>query len=203
VLNHSTQIEDLVGRAAITVTQTAVDALITFLPEGVNPKADLAVAAYKVSGAATDVSVGFVPIEYEMIPGKKGGIKYTKWRLIELSCVVVGCNEEAVVIQRSYRGSNRSIFSGGVKPDNRAKRMRIVDALSLKNPPPEILSFDERVAVVSALRQKGAALPGDLVGYAHAKSQRLQDEALARSNKFYEPTLDKAYRLRDLERLRK
>jgi len=104
--DHDAKIHSLVGSAAITISETEVDGLITFLDKGISALADEVCAKYK-AGVATDVSVGFDPIEFEPI-GKTGGFKYLQWELLELSCVVVACNFEAVTIARSLPSKTKA-----------------------------------------------------------------------------------------------
>ena len=95
-----------IGRASVTVTNSAVTALIDFAPEGVSAKADEYCGLAK-AGILNAVSIGFQPIEYE--PMKGGGLRYTKWELMEISLVAVPCNPEALVVQRSHRATGRAI----------------------------------------------------------------------------------------------
>ena len=41
-------------------------------------------------------SVGFLPVEWERIPGKDSGVRVTKWELLEVSAVPVPANPEAL-----------------------------------------------------------------------------------------------------------
>ncbi|HVI92288.1 MAG TPA: hypothetical protein VM659_28620 [Dongiaceae bacterium] len=96
--DHESKIANTLGSAEVTITDKSVDAVITFLEKGISPLADLACELYK-SGVLTDVSVGFDPEEAE--PRRGGGIIFTKWKFLELSCVGIGCNENAVTTAKS------------------------------------------------------------------------------------------------------
>lgn len=99
ILDHEQKIKAIVGRASIEISNGEVNALVTFLPEGVSSDADDACMKYK-SGFATDVSVGFDPIDGVKT---KTGVKFTKWEILELSGVVVGCNQEAVTTEKAIQ----------------------------------------------------------------------------------------------------
>lgn len=87
-----------IGVAKLAIFDDRVEALVTFAPEGVSPKADeyCGLAKARILNA---VSVGFRPVESEPIKG--GGYRFLKWELMELSFVAVPCNSEALVVQRS------------------------------------------------------------------------------------------------------
>jgi HK97 family phage prohead protease len=87
-----------IGNAKVGITPEQVEALITFADKGISAKADEYCALYK-TGVLKAVSVGFQPIEYE--PIKDGGVRYTKWALMELSCVAVPANPNAITYERS------------------------------------------------------------------------------------------------------
>lgn len=97
LLDHDATIGNIVGNAVITVTDSSVDALVTFLPEGVAANADDACTKYKL-GMADACSVGFDPIDFDKT---KTGIIFKQWELLELSLVVVGCNQEALVTEKA------------------------------------------------------------------------------------------------------
>ncbi len=80
----------------------ALEGVITFAPKGVSAKADEYCGLYK-AGVMNTVSVGFKPIAFE--PNKAGGIDFQEWELLELSCVAVPCDPQAVVTARSLEGA--------------------------------------------------------------------------------------------------
>jgi HK97 family phage prohead protease len=94
-----------VGRASLSVTGNALEGVITFAPEGATRKSD-EVCALAKSGVLSGVSVGFEPIECKPIAG--GGVRVTKWNLLEISLVSVPCNVSATITERSYRSSRIS-----------------------------------------------------------------------------------------------
>lgn len=89
-----------IGRAKLITSGYEVKAVITFAPEGTTPTADEYRKLCK-AGVLTDLSIGFEPIERKMIEG--GGWRYTKWRCLEVSLVAIGCNPEAVIVQRAKK----------------------------------------------------------------------------------------------------
>jgi HK97 family phage prohead protease len=88
--------------SSIGVDGGAVVAVIDFPPLGINERSDEYLALIK-AGVLSAVSVGFLPIEREAIRST-GGWRYTAWELLELSCVSVPANENALVIERAYHG---------------------------------------------------------------------------------------------------
>ncbi|PPQ34974.1 hypothetical protein SAMN06265338_13017 [Rhodoblastus acidophilus] len=147
-LDHEATIEKNAGGAKITVTDSRVEALITFLDEGKSDEADGACYRYK-AGILKDVSVGFKPIEWEPIKG--GGVRYTKWELLELSLVVVACNPAATTIERS----NRSGRVDMAQLRRRAKAAELAIAPAIPKPAPKTKA--ERKAVVARLVAEDAA----------------------------------------------
>lgn len=89
-----------IGNAEIEVKPDRVEGLITFAPKGISARADEYCGLYK-AGVLKAVSVGFDPIEWE--PIKDGGLLYTKWALMELSCVAVPANPNAITVARSLQ----------------------------------------------------------------------------------------------------
>jgi Caudovirus prohead serine protease len=92
-----------IGNAEIIITPQRVEAVVTFAPKGISTLADERCALYK-AGVLKAVSVGFQPIEWEPIKDT-GGLRYTKWELLELSGVAVPCNPNAITIERSLNGA--------------------------------------------------------------------------------------------------
>jgi HK97 family phage prohead protease len=92
-----------IGRATLSITEQAVDALIDFAPAGVSVKADEYCGLAK-AGILNAASIGFLPVESSPIKG--GGYRYTKWELMEISLVAVPCNPEALVVGRSLENAN-------------------------------------------------------------------------------------------------
>lgn len=101
ILDHEATVASIVARAQITVRDSSVDALITFMDEGMSAAADDACAKYK-GGWATDVSVGFNPLEADTT---RDGYVFKSWEILELSLVVLGCNPEAVVTAKDFHAS--------------------------------------------------------------------------------------------------
>ena len=91
-----------IGRATLSITEQAVDALIDFAPAGVSAKADEYCGLAK-AGILNAASIGFLPVESSPIKG--GGYRYTKWELMEISLVAVPCNPEALVVGRSLENA--------------------------------------------------------------------------------------------------
>jgi HK97 family phage prohead protease len=79
-------------------TSQSVTAKVQFPNEGDNDESDRIYRLVK-GGTISAVSVGFSPVE--STPLRNGGVKYTKWELLEISLVSVPCNPNAVVTARS------------------------------------------------------------------------------------------------------
>ncbi len=108
-----------IGRAKLSVQGYEVKAYMTFAPEGTTETADEYRKLCK-AGVLTDLSIGFNPLERKPIEG--GGWRFTKWLCMEVSLVSVGCNPEAVIIQRSQKAGR--VLSGS----NAAKLQQAHDA---------------------------------------------------------------------------
>lgn len=78
------------------------------------------------SGVLTDCSIGFDPIESRPLAG--GGKEYTRSRLLEISVVAVGCNEEAMVAAKARGTVAREL--------SRAERLAEVAALAPRQSEP-------------------------------------------------------------------
>jgi HK97 family phage prohead protease len=87
-----------IARATVSVGVDRVTALIEFPPAGTSATSDSYLRLMK-TGVISAVSVGFLPVEWE--PLRDGGLKYTRWELIELSCVSVPANPNAIVTGKS------------------------------------------------------------------------------------------------------
>lgn len=81
------------------------------------------------SGVLTDVSIGFDPVESKPLPS--GGREFTKSRLLEISVVAVGCNEEAIVAAKA-----RGEVGTGPKGLTRAERLAAVAELAPRSTEP-------------------------------------------------------------------
>jgi HK97 family phage prohead protease len=91
-----------VGNAALNVLSDRVGGVVTFAPPRISSIAD-EVCGLAKAGILNATSIGFNPIESE--PLKGGGIRYTKWELLELSIVSVPANPAALIVARSARGA--------------------------------------------------------------------------------------------------
>ncbi len=172
-VDHDSRIESLVGRATISISDYSVTALINFLDKGVSAKADDCLSKYK-AGAATDFSAGFNPIS--CTPRRGGGLQYDEWELLEASCVGIGCNQEATLIERNYgRTSGRA---------------------------PVVLSRAARVAEIAAFRDDAPSAQRNLSQrqiYLLNEHERVMDM----SRRMYErdPDMQRAERAREIARL--
>ncbi|HEV2097670.1 MAG TPA: HK97 family phage prohead protease, partial [Stellaceae bacterium] len=91
-----------VGRAStLQVSSDDISARITFAPSGISAKADEVRGLVK-SGIVSSVSVGFDVKDYEPIDPKQpwGGLRVSKWELLECSFVSVPADTGAVVTAR-------------------------------------------------------------------------------------------------------
>ena len=98
LMDHDPKVTSIIGRATPEIDSSSVCALIDFVPEGIDPDADKSCGKAK-AGFIPGISVGFDPIEWEPIKG--GGVRYTKWELLEISLVAIACNPSATVIERA------------------------------------------------------------------------------------------------------
>jgi HK97 family phage prohead protease len=89
-----------IGNFAPSIANDQLGGIVAFAPEGLSQKADEYCALYK-AGVMRAVSVGFKAIEYK--PIEAGGYVYTKWELLELSCVAVPCDPDALVTARGVK----------------------------------------------------------------------------------------------------
>jgi len=89
-----------IGNADVTVSNSAVAALVTFAPEGISKTAD-EVCGLAKAGVLTGVSIGFTPGDYTPLPS--GGYLYKNFTLMEISLVSVPCNNSARVIERGFK----------------------------------------------------------------------------------------------------
>jgi HK97 family phage prohead protease len=87
--------------SSIQVKGGQLEATGEFAPEGISEIADEYCALAK-AGIIRAVSVGFMPISYE--PMRGGGLRFTKWDLVELSLVSVPANPNALVTERGLAG---------------------------------------------------------------------------------------------------
>jgi HK97 family phage prohead protease len=95
-----------IGRCSyIAVVGNQVLATIDFPPIGQSETGDLYCRLMK-GGIIAAVSVGFIPLQQE--PMASGGWKFTSWELLELSCVSVPANPNALVSERGFTGSSRA-----------------------------------------------------------------------------------------------
>jgi hypothetical protein len=97
-----------VGNFEPKIVNSSLEGVLRFAPRGVSALADEICDLYK-SGVRRAVSIGFRPIKAE--PKKGGGVRYLEWDLLELSCVSVPCDPDALVIARSFSKAGR-VLSG-------------------------------------------------------------------------------------------
>jgi HK97 family phage prohead protease len=82
----------------ISASSRGVVALAQFPDEGVDEQADKVYRLIR-SGVVNSVSVGFMPIKSTPLP--KGGSKFTRWELLEVSFVSIPANPSAIITQRA------------------------------------------------------------------------------------------------------
>ena len=92
-----------IGTAAAEIKSDRVEAVITFAPAGISAKADEYCGLYK-AGVMNTVSPGFR--EPEVAPLSGGGSHIKRWELLELSCVAVPAQPDAIVTARSLDSAN-------------------------------------------------------------------------------------------------
>ncbi len=92
-----------VGRAAdLKINGDKIQARVTFAPTGISPKADEVRGLVK-NGIVSGVSVGFDVIDAEPLDSKqpRGGQRFTKWELLEVSFCSVPADPGAAVTARA------------------------------------------------------------------------------------------------------
>jgi HK97 family phage prohead protease len=94
--------EEPIARCSdIHVENAAVVATINFPPAGTSERSDEYLRLLK-TGVVAAVSVGFLPLDWDRIDT---GYRYNRWTLLELSCVSVPANANALVVERAFHGS--------------------------------------------------------------------------------------------------
>jgi HK97 family phage prohead protease len=155
-----------IGNFAPEVKDGAVQGVITFAPAGISPKADEYCGLYK-AGVMKTVSVGFKPIEYEPIKGAEGGgCLFKRWELMELSCVTVPCDADALVVARSIVNRTGARADTMAAEVDREKRIRQAKALAAAGSPfsavPENFKIiDPRRQVVATIAHIGPTMRGE------------------------------------------
>jgi HK97 family phage major capsid protein len=91
-----------VGNSVVSVKGNQLVALTTFAPPGVSAIADEVCGLVK-SGIVSGYSIGFQPLEFEYLGN--GGVRYTKFEILEAGPVSVPCNPRAVVTEKSLKGT--------------------------------------------------------------------------------------------------
>ncbi len=99
-----------VGTGRVEIVNNRVEVVITFADPGISAKAD-EVCGLAKNGIVRGVSIGFQSIASEPLPD--GGLRFTKWDLLEISMVSVPANAEALIIERSFRGREKSTGATG------------------------------------------------------------------------------------------
>ena len=94
-----------VGRAKVAIKDGKLIFDIEFPQEGINPKADIARKMYK-SGFMKGSSVGFIGKNWVEETDKKGNryLKSMKHELLEITLCPIGCNPEALLLEKSLKG---------------------------------------------------------------------------------------------------
>jgi HK97 family phage prohead protease len=77
-------------------TDDGVLAELEFLPVGILPEADIAFTLARM-GHLTSLSIGFLPLEHEATPDRRGR-RFTKWELLEVSLVDLPSNIDAQIL---------------------------------------------------------------------------------------------------------
>ena len=105
-----------IGTASVIVKGNRLEATIKFAPAGVSPVADETFALAK-AGVLTGVSIGFRPIESEPLRG--GGVKFTKWELLEdlhrrRPCQSLGPRHPAQLPRLGGRPARGKVWASGI-----------------------------------------------------------------------------------------
>lgn len=100
LVDHSYKVEDIVGRGYPFVEGNALKMRVELDPPNLNRKAAI-VSNLLATGSLRAVSVGFRPLDYELMldeSGKPtGGVKFTRSELMEVSLVAVPANPSALI----------------------------------------------------------------------------------------------------------
>lgn len=100
LVDHSYKVEDIVGRGYPFVEGNALKMRVELDPPNLNRKAAI-VSNLLETGSLRAVSVGFRPLDYELMldeHGKPtGGVRFTRSELMEVSLVAVPANPSALV----------------------------------------------------------------------------------------------------------
>jgi phage head maturation protease len=136
---------------SIQVNSGRLEALGEFAPEGVSELADEYCRLAK-AGIMRAVSVGFMPISYEPLRG--GGLRFTKWDLVELSLVSVPANPNALVIERGWGGQRESGQVAQIKTSPETSPIHYAGTLSQRQAQAEYSAdgVERRRRIARALR---------------------------------------------------
>lgn len=100
LVDHSYKVEDIVGRGYPFVEGNALKMRVELDPPNLNRKAAI-VSNLLETGSLRAVSVGFRPLDYELMlddNGKPtGGVRFTRSELMEVSLVAVPANPSALI----------------------------------------------------------------------------------------------------------
>jgi HK97 family phage prohead protease len=121
-----------VGTASVITKSGRLEAVIKFAPQGTSESADETYALVK-AGVLNGVSIGFRPIESESL--SRGGVKFTKWELLDISVVAVPANPSALVIQRSYprkagASARGKVWASGIGAADRERHGQVLKHLT-------------------------------------------------------------------------
>lgn len=97
------QVANVIGRGRnIRVMGNSLVGDIEFAEPDVNPVAETLLKMVR-AGYITSVSVGFRPLEWKQAkdPKRQGGIDFTKQKLLEISVVPIGANENAIALAKA------------------------------------------------------------------------------------------------------
>lgn len=116
--------EKPIGRAHnVRVDGGALKADFEFMPEEVDPFA-AKIGRMVKAGFLNAVSVGFRPLESKPI---KSGYEFVKTELLEISCVAVPCNQEALAYAKGFMDDRdlARVFAGTQDRDVRVRKAMI------------------------------------------------------------------------------
>jgi HK97 family phage prohead protease len=133
----------------ISATSRAVTCLAQFPDAGIDEQSDKVYGLIQ-SGVVNSVSVGFMPIKSTPLP--KGGSKYTRWELLEVSFVSIPANPSAIITQRAMP-SSRSDEHDEIR--ERAKALLREVREDMRQPDPDEDARASARATLAALREAG------------------------------------------------
>jgi HK97 family phage prohead protease len=135
-----------------------------FPPEGTSAQSDECFRLIR-EGVVNQTSIGFIPVDWEYMDNRAGGILFRKVELLEFSYVSVAANRDAVIVGKAYRSTE---FRGptpclpipldyvGTKAQRDSLFEHLHPHLALERALAAAETPEDRMAVVDLLRRQAA-----------------------------------------------